>query len=313
MSRKILKVAYGSEKLPLLIDGVSLQCFVLENQQRVITKNSLFKAIGYDGRQEHSLSDLLHAIDKFSSIPDNIFSIIENPVLFEINTDSTSIEGIPAEFLPTVCFIITSAKEAGYLSMMQMKFARNAEFIHVRLNKSNINELIDAATGFIFFKTQAKWHLRQFFEENLNDSAFRWISTFPDSFFDIFFKTYSLDWPNLKESPQIAGKILYDIVFSRISDDLIFALREKAPKRVYKKKNELQQKEVQHPGLKEYLFTLMTLFEMAGYNPNVFIQLLQRTNPKNSVFQTRFPFYAEISTKKKEPLSAFNIILKKMS
>ena len=313
MSAKILKVAYGSENLPLQIDGVSLQCFILEDQQRVIVKSSFLKAFGYDSRQEHGLLELLHAIDKFYPIPAEVFSAIEQPVLFEINRDSPRIEGIPGAFLPAVCLIITTAKEAGYLSMAQMKFARNAEFILARLNKSNIIDLIDNTTGFIFFKTQAKWHLRQFFEENLNDDAFRWISTFPDSFFDAFFKTYSLDWRNLRESPQTAAKILYDIIFTRISDEVLLTLREKAPKRVYKKKNQLQQEQLQHPLLKEYLIILIQLFEMSGYNPNVFIQLLHRTNPKNSRFLTRFPFYAGISSKKNEPLSAFNTILKKMS
>jgi len=311
---KTYKVAFGSEKLPLRISKIELPCYILSNKQHLITKYGIQKALGYDGKSETWLIDFLKDIHKFNPITIGLLNSIENPISFEINRHdglNYMIEGIDSIAFIEACKVISLAKKDGYLNVNQVRFSKSVDHILSTANELNINNLIDAATGFEFFKENAKDHLQRFLVKNTADTSFQWVKTFPDEFFEILFEMQESDWISSNQKPQLIGKTIYEIVFSRIPNDLLEELRISNPKRAYKRKGDKFQ-DIQHPKLKEYIISILSLLKASGYSWNIFQQLLNRAHPKNSNFTTKFPQFTEDSEKSNE-LSAFNKTLLKIT
>jgi hypothetical protein len=114
----------------------------------------------------------------------------------------------------------------------------------------------------------------------------------------------------MNAKPEFMGKVLYDIVFCRISNELLTELRSNHPKRSYKRKNgQLQNNE--HPEMKNHLEIIMTLLKTSGDNWFIFLQLLNRSFPFKNHYNNIIQF--ENSNSIKESLSSFNSILKKLT
>ena len=311
---EINAITFGSEKLPLRILKIELPCFILSNKQHVITKYGLQKALGYDGKSETWLIDFLKDIHKFNPLTTELLNNIENPILFEIKRRdglNYTVEGIDSIAFLEACKAISIAKKDGYLNVNQLRFSKSVDTILAVANESNINNLIDVATGFEFFKENAKDQLQRFLVENTGDTSFQWVKTFPDAFFEVLYEMQETDWISSNQKPQGIGKTIHEIVFSRIPNDLLEELRIGKPKRTYKRKGDKIQ-DIQHPKLKEYIISILSLLKASGYNWNIFQQLLNRAHPKNSSFTTKFPQFPEDAGKPKE-LSAFNKTLLKIT
>lgn len=283
MANNMHHILYGAENLPLKIGSILVPCYILENGIQVFTKGGIHKALGYDGKSEDWLLDLLSSVNKFYPVSGAIFDAMENPMLFEAKSRDGSTKktkGIPANLFLEVCQTIADAKNNGYLNVNQLKFAKSAEAILKNIGKKNLTNLIREATGFEFLKERAKNQLQDFLLKNSNDEAFQWVRTFPDSFFETLLGIHNIHWQDLKDQPQEFASIVHEIVFSRLSDDLLQQLRTTQPKRAYKSKTGSIQ-DMQHPDLKIYTDGILSLLKAAANNWTIFTQLLNRSYPKN--------------------------------
>jgi hypothetical protein len=283
MSRKFMKVIYGSEKLPLDLGSAVISCYILDNKQRVFTKTSFQKALGYDGKSEEWLLDFLSSVNKFYPISGALLAAYEKPILFELyhNAQPLILKGLTPETLIETCVAITNAKKDGYLNVSQLKFAKVAEHIQRFSEQNNLNMLIDDATGFNFFKENSILYLQQFLQNQFDEAAFTWIKTLPEDLFERLFEIHQMEWSDVRLDPSTVGNMIYEIIFSRIPDELVQQLRIAKPKRFYKRKNGVQDN--LHPELKIYIEDILSLLNAAGENWNIFIQLLNRAHPKNKV------------------------------
>ena len=284
MPQDIYKVAYGSEQLPLKIGTIEIPCFILENRQPVLTKTGVQKALGYDGKSEDWLLDLLSSINKFYPVPGMLFDAFETPFLFEINRPDGGqviVKGIFPDFLETTCKTIQNAKNDGYLSVGQLKHAKAAETILKFLYENDLTQAIETATGFVFLKERGKNYLQEFLLHGTGDAVYQWTKTIRDHFFDRILTLNQLAWIDLRNNPLTISRLLHETLYSRISGDLVNLLRNQKPKRSYKIKGNTQ--DLEHPELKAYLSEVLSLLKAAGDNWPIFIQLLNRIHPKNAV------------------------------
>jgi hypothetical protein len=304
------QIIFGSDTRPLKIDSADLPCFILDNLDGVFSLSGIQKALGYDGKSENWLKDLLNHIHRFIPI-DQLLETLDNAPVFEIPSFSQRNVGISPEWFMDICQTIARAKKEGFLNLNQLKYAKSAEILVGQLNGKNLRLAIEETTGFRFYKENAIDQFSQFLVKTLEDSAFEWTRTIPEAFFLRIFELHGYDWPDLQKNPKLVGKILYDIIFSRIPNDLLEELRNAKPKRSYHRKGHLPQDNL-HPKLREYLSNVLALIKAAGDNWNIFLQLLNRSYPKNTAFTTKFPSILATSPKN-EDLSAFNQTLKIMS
>jgi len=301
------KIAFGAENRPLQLGPILLSCYILENGQPILAVSGIQKALGYEGKSDHWLADLLSHIGKF--IPNAaLLETLQNAPLF--SNGSSPFKAVDPETFLEICKTIVDANKDGFLNLNQVKQARQAEKVLQHLNTSNCRQLIESATGFKFYKEHAIAHFAKSLSAELNDPAFDWLRTFPESFFLKLFEFHPSGWEDMLANPKALGKIITDIVFSRLSDELLETIRTQKPKRAYQRKNGLQDNE--HPELKDYVSTVLSLIKASGDNWNIFLQLLNRSFPKNPNYTNKFPLMADLR-KKETPLSPFNQILKKMS
>jgi len=86
MSSTPLKIAYGSTELPIKLGDSSVSCFILSNNQYVLPISSVQKLLGYDGKSETWLLNILNNISKFTKISKDLLQAYEDPVKVTMNS-----------------------------------------------------------------------------------------------------------------------------------------------------------------------------------------------------------------------------------
>ncbi|MBC7606631.1 MAG: hypothetical protein H7199_06715 [Burkholderiales bacterium] len=313
MKATVSKSMFGSQKTVLTVGNIAIRCCVTSSKHCILFKTDVIRALGYEGKSDKWPADILNAINKFSHLPTEILMNRERPVNFQIETSKPPLqihEGVDARLFLEVCKVITQAAQEGYLNVNQIKYSKAATHILSYFSDKDIDAMICEVTGYNFYKRHAKEHLQQFLSAHLKDESLQWIKTFPDSFFEMLLAMHQLEWTSLRETPQVFGTILFDVVFERISEELLTKLRILKPKRDYRNLKKDRQ-DNQHPDLKRHLAVISALVESAKGNRNMFVLLLNKTHPKHYNFTTKLPAFSENDPNKVMPLSVFNNALQK--
>jgi len=301
-------ILYGSPDLHLKINNAAVSCFILSDNRQAFRMRDFQKALGYDGKSESWLLELLKGISKFSAVPEALVSALENPVTVSYHHPNGT--QLPIRILETplaqkTVKLIVNARNNGHLSIGQLKFAKAAVLLQDYFSKNTLSEAIEEASGFNFEKTAAKTRLHQCLMAKHPNAAFEWARVLPDAFFELLGKLYGLHWNQIRTGPEMGAKATNDLVFSRLPEALAQILAATKPKRSYKGSQNLQQ-----PELLQYLGSLQQLAETAGYHRNIFLQLLNRTHPKNNEWPVKD---TDFSTQQPTAItvSEFNAFLKK--
>jgi hypothetical protein len=197
------------------------------------------------------------------------------------------VHGYEGTILADICDAILEARKAGVkLTERQKIVADQAEMIIRSLAKVGIIALIDEATG--YQEVREKDALKNFLEKFLQEEKTKWVSTFPDEFFEMIFKMKGLNWvkANKGKKPQWVGHHINNLVYSRLGPEVLYSLRKLNPK------NEKGHRPAKHfqfataetglPKLKEHLNILIVLAKAAGYNWMNFMRLVERSLPQYS-------------------------------
>jgi|GEM_PF-1111955 len=303
------QVAYGSEKLPLRIGTIELQCFILTGQQAVFSQNGLQKALGYDGKSEDWLFDLLSSINKFYAVSGDLFEAYENPVWFEIRRMDGSVnvaKGMLPKTLLETCQTIVDAKNDGYLNIGQLKHAKVAAALLQYFSKNDPGQAIAEASGLNFTKESGKTYLQEYILQSIDDAMYQWVPALRDAFWEKLFEMQGWDWTDLRENPKQVANLLQEMIFSRLSEHLCEVLRIQKPKRTYKRKGYKSQ-DNEHPELSLYISEVLSLLKAAAYNWTIFIQLLNRISPKTNTNDLNLPEISQAT----ETTGALDLNLKK--
>jgi hypothetical protein len=290
-------VAYGTESQSLRIGTLELPCFILNDKREVFSINGLQKALGYDGKSEDWLFDLLSSINKFYPVPGQLFEAYENPVLFEIRrVDGTNFigKGIPPEVLISTCQTIQNAKNDGYLNLSQLKHAKAAAIIAHYFSEHDIQQAIAQATGLNFIKESGKAYLQEYLLKNIDDAMYQWVEALRDAFWEKMLGIQGMDWTDLRDQPKNAADMVQEVVFSRLTDHLSNIMRTNKPKRTYRRKGYKVQ-DIEHAELGIYISEVLSLLKAANDNWTIFIQLLNRIYPKNNSADLKLPEIKEIT------------------
>ena len=152
MPKEPLKVIAGAPDRPLIIGDVEIQCYVLEDETRVLSQRGFLQAIGRSvSRPRRSGGDETPAF----LVSKNLKPFISNdlltasiPVVFQAPSRGPIGHGFRAEILPRVCKVYLSARRAGVLRPHQMHVAERAEILLYGLAEIGIIALVDEATGY---------------------------------------------------------------------------------------------------------------------------------------------------------------------
>jgi len=171
----------------ILIGGLSLDCYVLEDGRRVFHKRGMAKALGMKSGGGNVFIRALQRKGLGSEIDAKLLEKINNPFYFKpVNLDLA--HGYEADVLADVCKAIIRADEVGKLTGSQKGLAAQARILLNAFAKVGITALIDEATG--FQEVRSPDALRLLVQQYIETEKHEWAKQFPNEYYDELNRLY---------------------------------------------------------------------------------------------------------------------------
>ena len=297
--QKPLKVIAGTSDKPLIISGIKIQCYVLEDETRVFSQGGFLEAIGRSrsptaGKGAFSDVDNLPTFLRSTNLKPFISKdliLSTTPIKFRVQTGALAI-GYNARLLHDVCEVYLKARDANALLPSQMHIAERAEILMRGFSLVGIVALVDEATG--YQKLREERALATILEKFIAKELQPWTKTFPYDFYKYIFLLKNWQGPDGVKKPSVIGHYTNDFVYDRLAPGILAELKQINPKTPsgYRKVKHHQwfTPDIGHPKLKEHLAAVIALLKAA---PNwvAFLGSLNRALPKiNDTMELPFDY-----------------------
>lgn len=286
MSGEQLKATH---KGTLHIANADLQCFVLEDQRRVISGRSLTKAIGMKGRGQGASRISTHPALK-GFIGADLALAIENPIQFK--SGGLPSTGFEATILLQICDAILNARDADMLKTEQeQRYAKAADTLMRAFATVGIIALVDEATG--YQAEREKDELQKILAAYISPELMPWTRRFPPAFYEQMFRLWGWQYRPLNtKRPLTAGKLTNQLIYEKLPPGVLEELRRKNPPdetgRRKHKHHQFLTNDVGNPHLEKQLAVVTALFRISP-NKRVFWTHFSRAFP-SEVEQMTFEF-----------------------
>jgi hypothetical protein len=275
----------------LKIGDTIIQCAVLEDGRRILTRATFLKAMGRTGKakggrgydDEFKTPVFLTAKNLKPFISD---TLIENssPVIFSLNGKESI--GYSANLLPQVCQVFIDTEDAKALSSNQEHIAKKCKLLLRSFATVGIIALVDEATGYQGIRPQDA--LQKYLEMIIRKDLAAWAKKFPDEFYENIYKLKGWVWPGMKKNRfSVVAHYTRDLVYERIAPGLLEELEKKSPKdETGNRKNKLHQwltADIGDPMLSQHMHTIVMFQKLAianGYGWNRFVKMVDKVLPK---------------------------------
>ena len=183
MSNEPLKVIAGTSDQPLVIGDIEIDCYVLEDETRVLSRGGFQSALGrHRTSGRHQQDDVVNlpaflAASNLKPFVSKELVTASTPVEFQAPSRGPVAYGYRAELLPQVCEVYLKAQDAGALLPSQLHIAAQAEILIRGLATIGVIALVDEATG--YQEIRAKIALATILEKFIANELQPWTKTFP--------------------------------------------------------------------------------------------------------------------------------------
>ena len=280
MNDKPLKIIAGTPDNPLVIGGVQIPCYVLEDGTRVLVQRGMASGLGMSSSAGERIGRFAaqNALKPF--ISENLRVAINDPIRF---TGPGGISrGYSAPLFVDLCKAVLEARQAGALQQRQMHIAARAEILVRGLATVGIIALVDEATGYQELRDRNE--LNKILDRYLLMEHAKWSKRFPDEFYQQIFRLRGWQWRGMKVNrPQVVGHYTNDIVWSRLAPGVLEELGQLNPKNESgnrpAKHHQWLTYDIGHPKLQDHLTGVMALMRgCQKWDP--FKRILQRAYPR---------------------------------
>lgn len=195
MEEKILLAKYGSDKTPLKLGNLELECYVLEDGTRVFSGREIQKALGSKSTSGQWLSTYINKgplASRFSQDISKITERINNPIKFRRNNaggSQVATNGYDVTLLVDICSVILDADREKI--EVDPQIVMNADIIIRSVAKVGIIALVDEATGYQY--DREKYELQQILNKYISEELLPWTKSFPDVFYKELFRLNGWD------------------------------------------------------------------------------------------------------------------------
>ena len=287
------QVIAGTPDQPLVIGGVEIQCYVLEGEERVLSQTGMLKGVGlpYGGsperRGKHNVSDPKDQISgsrqeetKINQgeieipyfvaqewlspyISRELAGRLNSPIPFTLPKGGIPAFGYPATILVDICEAIVKADQEEKTTIRQAPIVERAISLMMGFAKTGIIALVDEVTGYQQMRHDRA--LSIFLNKYLKDQFSPWSKRFPNEFYNQIFRLNGWDGPSGVSRPPVVGKYTNDIVYSRISQEVLDELQVRNPVqpsgRRKLKHHQFLTEELGIPELEEHLAIVIALMQ----------------------------------------------------
>lgn len=231
MEEKILKVTHHGK---LKIGETDLNCAVLEDGSRIISKSAIFKAFKRTKRgraknenREPNMPAFIDAKNLKPFISNDLLSAL-NPVKY-VNWNGKLSDGYRADILPLLCDVYLQARDANALMPQQFTLSKVAEILVRSFAKIGIVALIDEATGYQDIRKRSE--LQQILKAYISEELLPWTKRFPDEFYIQMFRLKNWPYdPTSVKRPSIIGKLTNELIYQKLPPGVLEELKARTPK-----------------------------------------------------------------------------------
>ena len=234
MEDKILLAQYGSDKTPLKLGSLELDCYVLEDGTRVFSGRGIQKALGSKSTSGQWLSTYINKgplANRFSKDLSKITERINNPIKFRRNNaggSQVATNGYDVTLLVDICSAILDADRENI--EVDHQIVMNADIIIRSVAKVGIIALVDEATGYQY--DRERYELQQILKKYISEELLPWTKRFPDVFYKELFRLNGWDFTvkGIHNRPGIIGKWTNKIIYEQLPKGVLDELKRKTPK-----------------------------------------------------------------------------------
>lgn len=234
MEEKILLAKYGSDKTPLKLGNLELECYVLEDGTRVFSGRGIQKALGSKSTSGQWLSTYINKgplACRFSEDLSKITERINNPIKFRRNNaggSQVATNGYDVTLLVDICSVILDADRENI--EVDPQIVMNADIIIRSVAKVGIIALVDEATGYQY--DRERYELQQILKKYISEELLPWTKRFPDVFYKELFRLNGWDFTvnGIHKRPSIIGKWTNKIIYEQLPKGVLDELKRKTPK-----------------------------------------------------------------------------------
>lgn len=263
---------FSAADTPLKIAGIELDCYVLNNSQRVLSQRGMFRGLSVtrggarDGtKAEESGAELPRFASQKWLLPhlnNDLMMALTNPILFSA-PGASRIYGYPATILPDICNAILAARDAGDTNDRQTPIVQRAEALIRSFAKVGIIALVDEATGYQAHR--ARGELQQILSAFIAEELLPWEARFPNSFYEQLHRVWGWTYkPGNHKRNAYIGKLTNWLIYEQAPPGILAELRKKNPKDPVTKRRKRTHHEhltddIGHPWLERQLGAVTTL------------------------------------------------------
>ena len=207
------------------LGGDTIDCYVLDDERRVLSSGSTTKAIA--NVERGSLQDYIgqKALNPFIDKE----KVLQETIRFSIPGTQWAAIGITTEQFELICRgYVQALYEGAELTDRQRQIAIKCAVLTAGLTRTGLDALVDEATGYQFERAEdaLQVKLRAFIADELRP----WEKTFPDELWEEFGRLTGWKTP-LQTRPKWWGKLVIEMIYDTLDPDVAAYLRENKPEK----------------------------------------------------------------------------------
>jgi len=231
-----VKLPKATHQGELNIVEFNIECYNLDNGERVLSRIGFLKALGRTGKakggrkyDEEFQTPIFLTASNIKPLITN--DIIENsaPVIFTDLNGTESI-GYKAELLPDVSYLFSVALDKGLLKPNQIHIGQQSKKLVKGFLKVSITALVDEATGYQY--EREKDALQQILKLYVSEEILNWQKTFHDAFYKEIFRLRN--WPftehGILKRPGVVGTYTNMFIYATMPPGVMEKIKSQTAK-----------------------------------------------------------------------------------
>ncbi len=212
--------------------NVNVQCYVMDNGERVLSLRGSAKTMGLSGGGSTALVRNLNAkwIAPYLSddLRDWLYKATRNELPDYTSNKGTKFTPIEASLFVDLCKAYVDAMHDGALVTESQKIiAERMYLIMTAFAKVGLIAIIDEVTG--YQDDRDRNELQKILAKYISDDLMPWTKRFPDEFYKQMFRLRKWNYRG-KEKPSYAGTLTTQYIYDYLPQGVLDELKDKNPK-----------------------------------------------------------------------------------
>lgn len=212
-------------------EGLELECYVMDNKERVLSSRGAAKAMNLTGgggtALKRNLNSLWIAPYLSEELRDWVYKSTRNELPQYLTKRGTPFFPMKSSVFVDICKAYVDARNDGILNKAQTETAERLYAIMTAFAKVGLDSLIDEVTGYQYDREHDE--LQRLLSAYISEELMPWAKRFPDEFYKQMFRLKGWTY-NGNSRPQYVGKLTNQYIYDQLPDGVLEELKSKTPK-----------------------------------------------------------------------------------